>query len=146
MKYWKKNLIVESVQKLVHFPWSNWFDKITNSQTTKTTTDKQTNKTETNKQTNKQTKENQLRVWSYLPKQLNYVLSVCLFFCCFVCVCLFFYFLKVSECFYETNYREIMMNKNQKTYRPLRIHRSLPYFLFQYTKTFANLHNTSRCA
>ena len=109
----------------------------------------QTNKQTKQKQTNKQTKENQLRVWSYLPKQLNYVLSVCLFFCCFVCVCLFvcfFYFLKVSECFYETNYREIMMNKNQKTYRPLRIHRSLPYFLFQYTKTFANLHNTSRCA
>ena len=44
MKYGKKNQIVESVQKLVHFPWSNWFDKITNSQTTKTTTDKQTNK------------------------------------------------------------------------------------------------------
>ena len=129
MKYGKKNQIVESVQKLVHFPWSNWFDKITNSQTTKTTTDKQTNK---------QTKENQLRVWSYMPKQLNYVLSVCLFFCCFVCVCLFvclfFYFLKVSECFYETNYREIMMNKNQKTYRPLRIHRSLPYFCFNTPK------------
>ena len=146
MKYWKKNQIVESVQKLVHFPWSNWFDKITNSQTTKTTTDKQTNKTQTNKQTNKRKPAVCLILYAKAAELCSFSLLIFLLFCLCLFVCLFFYFLKVSECFYETNYREIMMNKNQKTYRPLRIHRSLPYFLFQYTETFANLHNTSRCA